>query len=70
MHYWKLDYHNNHTHLPFTGSDSLTYVQQCILFRKRETVKQTDRQTERERERERERPLLGRLRVNDETFIG
>jgi hypothetical protein len=40
------------------------------FVKERQTNRQTDRQRERERERERERPLLGRLRVNDETFIG
>jgi hypothetical protein len=49
MHYWKVDYH---THLPFTGSDSLTYVQQCIIFRKRETDRQTENtQTDRHTDR-------------------
>jgi hypothetical protein len=49
MHYWKVDYH---THLPFTGLDSLTYVEQCIIFRKRETDRQTERHTDRQTHRQ------------------
>jgi hypothetical protein len=39
-----LESRKNHTHLTFTGSDSLTYVQQCLIFRKRESSRSRERE--------------------------
>jgi hypothetical protein len=40
-----LESRNNHTHLPFTGSDYLTYVQQSLIFRKRERSRSRKRES-------------------------
>ena len=49
-----LESRKNHTHLTFTGSDSHMYVQQCLIFRKRESSRS------RERERDSHRGYLKR----------